>query len=124
MTAPAIRGIYHADVSADPELGRHRSRKHCVCVSVGSGLYLLVNTAHRELYNDFQIKASDYAFLSGVDRFISCHKPKEISTSSLIQRVGTLSNTDTRTVIAKIKASRAIPENDKTVIISELSATL
>ena len=77
MTAPAIKGIYIADVSGDPELGRHRSNKHCVCVSVGAGLYLLINTAHRELYNDFPIKASDYAFLFGVDRFISCHKPKK-----------------------------------------------
>jgi len=117
---PAIRGIYVADVSGDAELGKYRSMKHCVCVSVGEGRYLLINTLHRELYNDFMIKASDYGFLKGVDRFISCHKPSDFIPAQLIKKVGMLSDADTRTMMKKIQASRFMRQNIKAKILGEL----
>jgi len=123
MIAPSARGIYIADVSRDAEVGKYRATKHCVCVSVGEGWYLLINTHHRELYNDFLIKASDYGFLKGVDRFVSCRIPRPFTTAQLIKRVGTLSETDTRTMMKKIKASRFMRQAIKIKILDELSKT-
>ena len=124
MIAPATRGIYIADVSGDAEVGKYRSKKHCVCVSVGEGWYLLINTHHRELYNDFMIKASEYGFLNGVDRFISCRIPRPITTGQLIKKVGTLSEADTRTMMEKVKASRFMRNAVKEKILKELLKTL
>ena len=123
MIAPAPRGIYIVDVRDDPLLGKHRNTKHCVCVSVGEGRYLLINTHHREMYNDFILKASDYGFLKGVDRFLSCYSPQPFKPAQLVKKVGTLSDADTRVLISKIKTARFIHKLLKAKILDELSKT-
>ena len=120
MITPLVRRIYIADMRADADIGKHRGTKHCVCVSVSNGMYLLINTSHRDLYNDFQISASDYPFLNGVDRFLSCHKLRMINPRQLIREVGALSQKDTETVIMKITASKTISEGDKAIVMAEL----
>jgi len=123
MTTPAIRGIYIADVKDQANIGKHRSTKHCVCVSVGCGLYLLINTEHREMYDDFPLKASDYDFLHGVDRFLACRDPKVIKDEKIIRRVGTLSDADAKTVYEKIRASDILQPTIIKQVLSELWAS-
>jgi hypothetical protein len=91
-------------------------------VSVGTGKYLLINTEHRENYDDFRISASDYGFLNGVDRFLSCSRLFAFGPSKIKQKVGMLSEADTKTVIEKIGASGRIGAADKAVIRAELLA--
>jgi len=123
MITPVVRGIYIADVKDDTDIGRHRATKHCVCVSVGCGLYLLINTEHREKYDDFLLKASEYDFLNGVDRFLACHDPKVIKDEKLIRRVGTLSDVDAKTMYVKIRASTNIAPVEIKKVLAELWAS-
>jgi uncharacterized protein (TIGR02145 family) len=64
---PNISEVFVIDVSGVIE---YRDKKHCVCVSVAFDKYLLINTSHREIYDDFEIKSSDYAFLKLNNRFV------------------------------------------------------
>ena len=123
MIEPVVKGVYVADISGDKKLGRHRSTKHCVCVSVGAGKYLLINTHHRDEYDDFQINAENYDFLNGVDRFLSCREPRVIQPEKLLERVGTLSDADTKILYAKIETSKKIRKFDKLDILPELWKT-
>ena len=120
MTTPSARGIYIADVSSYAGFGEHRKTKHCVCVAVSGGMYLFINTSHRDMYDDFKISASDYKFLNGVDRFLSCRSARALDARHIIREVGTLSVKDTETVIAKISASDTIPDGDREFILAEL----
>ena len=42
----------------------YRDTKYCVCVSNLQNKYLFINTDHRTMYDDFEIKAEDYIFLN------------------------------------------------------------
>jgi hypothetical protein len=124
MITPQARGIYVVDVRGDAELAKYRDTKHCVCVAVGEGWYLFINTHQRKMYDDFILKASDYAFLKGIDRFLSCRHPRLYNSVKLIQKVGTLSDPDTRILIQKIQATRFIETTLKEKFLGELSKTL
>jgi len=124
MITPAARGIYIVDVCDDAVLGKYRKTKHCVCVSVGEGRYLLINTHHRKMYHDFILKASDYDFLKGVDRFLSCYTPQPFTPAQIIKKVGTLSEQDSRILMGKIQTARFIDKILKTKILDELSKTM
>ena len=43
----------------------YRNTKHCVCISVSREKYFIINTNHREMHDDFNIKSADYDFLKG-----------------------------------------------------------
>ena len=120
MIKPVARGVYLADVNG---LVPYRDTKHCVCVSAGGGRYFLVNTLHRDEYNDFPIKASDYAFLKGQDRCIACLQWILIPDERLLRHVGTLSDADAKTVYEKVKASHKIRKSVKKEILDELWKT-
>ena len=120
MTHPEIRGIYVLDVRGDKWLGKHRETKHCVCVSVGSGKYLAINTRHNPGYHDFMIHASNYAFLEGEDRFIGCGFLFTLDAAKILRKVGFLNDVDAKTVYDKIRASPNILPADKKVVHSEL----
>ena len=124
MIAPEARGIYIVDVRGDAELAKYRDTKHCVCVSVGEGWYLLINTHQRKMYEDFMLKASDYAFLKGIDRFLSCRHPRLYNPVKLIKKVGMLSDLDTCVLIGKIQTARFIETTLKEKFLDELSKTL
>ena len=119
MIDPQTKGIYLADVRG---IIRYRDTKHCVCVSAGNGIYYLVDTLHRAEYNDFQIKASNYAFLNGKDRYVSC-VPVAIPKSRLLCQVGVLSDTDTKTMYLKTEASHKIQRDEKKALLTELWKT-
>jgi len=120
MISPDIKGIYVADVS---DTVPHRNTKHCVCVSVGRGKYLLINTHHRPMYEDFILKASNYGFLNGLDRFLSCSSSHPIKPEKLFEKVGELSDADTKIMYEKIQKSQKIQSDDKKAILSELEKT-
>ena len=84
----------------------------------------MINTDHRERYDDFKIHASDYKFLNDEDRFLSCSRLFAIDPADIKKEVGTLNEADTRTLIEKIVASRNIPHDDKKDIIAELSNSI
>jgi len=120
MMTPVARGVYLADVNG---LVPYRDTKHCVCVSAGGGRYFLVNTIHRDEYNDFTIKASDYPFLKGKDRCVACLQWVAIPNDRLLRQVGTLSDADAKTVYEKVKASHKIRKSVKKEILDELWKT-
>ena len=121
MINPSIRSVYEVDVR---NLVDKRDNKYCVCVSIGSGKYLLINSKSRQIYNDFEIKAIDYQFLAGENRFISCSKLFVFDKTRLLRKVGTLSDSDTKKVIAKIYSTDKIPEPEKVDVIRELLQTV
>ena len=120
MISPSVRSVYLVNVAG---LLKHRDTKYCVCVSVGAGKYLFINTEHREHYDDFQINAKNYDFLAGVDRFLSCIGPTKIPPSRLIQKVGHLNDMDAKTMYVKIEESDLISDDDKEIILPELWKT-
>jgi len=121
MITPAVRGAYVANVEG---IVPHRKTKHCVCVSVAKGKYMMINTQHGESYDDFLIRASDYDFLMGEDRFLSCVRPFSLSSGRLIRKVGALSVADTHRLADKVIRSKTIPKPDRDTIIGELQDAL
>ncbi len=118
MTTPILLGVYVVDVK---DMIRYRDTKYGVCVSVGTGRYLLINTQHRGEYDELMIRASEYEFLNGVDRYLSCRQLFAFHPKKLIAKVGDLSSDDAKKLIAQIGTSRTIAKGDKFRIISELS---
>ena len=123
MITPTIRGIYIADVKDDEILGRFRGTKHCVCVAVGGGLFLLINTRQNTEYDDFTILADNYDFLNGEDRYLGCRHLLVRDDSKLLRKVGDLNDMDAKTVYEKIRASTHILDDDKQQVLSELWAS-
>jgi len=72
----------------------YRDMKWCVCVSVTKNNYLLINTHHRDMYEDFEIKASDYEFLDSIDRFVCYSTVWQFGLNELEAKVGNLSRDD------------------------------
>ena len=120
MITPEIKGIYVVDVTGAVP---HRATKHCVCVSVGNGKYITINTESRPEYGEVKIKASEHAFLKGVDRYVLCARILTREPENLLAKVGTLSDADTKIVYLKIKESVKIHEDDKKAILPDLWKT-
>ena len=123
MILPETRGVYIVDTAGSVS---KRKTKHCVCVSVGMGWYFLINSASREVFDDFPIKASDYDFLNGDDRYLGCSKMnmRTCAAGQLIKKVGQLSDADTRTVMKKVQQSNTLLNTEKHKILSELARVL
>jgi len=102
----------------------YRSSKHCVCISVSGDKYFLINTSHREMYDDFEIKSSDYGFLGGINRFVCCSRIHAFSSDSIIKKVGNLSCDDMTKIADKIQKSRVLDKAEKDSIIPELDKWL
>jgi hypothetical protein len=113
----AISDVLIIDVSGEIA---HRSTKHCVCISVLRDRYLLINTNHREIYDDFEVKSSDYRFLEGVDRFVCCFKTYNFNSSRIVKKVGNLNYSDMMKIVNKIQKSKSIDKMEKDAIMQEL----
>ena len=98
----------------------YRDTKYCVCVSILKDKYLLINTEHRSMYDDFKIEAKDYPFLQNEDRFVSCSKIHTFDFRRIIKSVGNLEIKDIKKIIEKIRNSRSIHKIDKDLILPEL----
>ena len=121
MTTPLVRSVYKVDVS---DIFQYRKEKHCVCVSVGWKRYLVINTKHYDMYDDFEIDASDYPFLKGRNRFVACRKLVERDSSKIKEEVGILSIADTVTAMKMIEKSDVISMVEKATVLAELSKAL
>ena len=102
----------------------YRNTKHCVCISVSKDRYFTINTNHREMYDDFQIKSSDYGFLGGIDRFVCCSGMHEFSSDKIIKKVGNINFDDMAKILDKIQKSKTIDKIDKDSVIPELDKWL
>lgn len=118
---PNISDVFIADFSNEFE---HRPRKHCVCVSVSSERYVIINTNHREAYDDFEIRSSNYDFLKSKNRFVSCVKLYGADSIKLIKRVGNLYRDDMLKVADKIQNSDVLDEIEKAAVLPELKKWL
>jgi len=102
----------------------HRDTKYCVCVSNLQNKYLFINTDHRTMYDDFEIKAEDYIFLNNKNRFIACSTIFSINPDRMIRNVGKLNIEDVKKIIDKIIKSRTISKIDKDSVLPELESWL
>ena len=98
----------------------YRNKKYCVCISVSPDKYFLINTNHREIYDDFEIKSSNYAFLENVNRFVCCSKMYEFDPGRIIRKAGNLNFDDMMKIIDKIQKSRVIGKKEKDSVIPAL----
>lgn len=104
-----------------------RDTKYCVCVSVARNKYVLIDTQHREMYDDFQISAKKYDFLKGIDRYVSCSAIYEFDNSrikNIDQVIGVLQYDDMKKIIEKIRNSKVIKQIDKDSVLPELEEWL
>jgi len=94
-----------------------RDEKICVCIVTGEkDKYLLINSKSREKYDDFEIKQSDYTFLSH-DSHISCSRTVELKKDRIIKKLGTLNHRDMQKILDKIRKSTLLPSEEKESII-------
>jgi hypothetical protein len=118
---PNLSDVFIADFSNEFE---HRPRKHCVCVSVSPERYVVINTYHREMYDDFEISSADYGFLEFKNRFVSCVKLYGADSVKLINHVGNLYREDMIKVANKIQDSEVLDDLEKASVIPELKKWL
>ena len=76
------------------------------------------------MYDDFTIKSSDYDFLGGIDRFVSCSMIHEFSPDKIIKKAGSLNFGDMARIVNKIQNSRILDKVDKDSVIPELDKWL
>lgn len=99
----------------------NRETKHCICISVSKDKYLVINTEHRQIYDDFEIKASDYPFLKGKDRFVCCASVHKFPPEKIIsESVGKLKYSDMLKIIDKIQNSKFLNQSEKNDILPDL----
>lgn len=99
----------------------HRKTKHCVCIATSQNKYFIINTEHREIYDDFRISANDYAFLRGIDRFVSCSRMFQFTQDKIVRKVGKLNYRDMLKLIDKVQNSEILDDTDKSSILPELT---
>jgi len=102
----------------------YRDIKFCVCVSAQTDRYLYINTNHRDMYDDFQIKSSDYEFLNSKDRFVGCVKLHHFDSDKMLNKVGNLNRDDMLKIFNKIQKSENITQTDKDSVMPELRGWL
>lgn len=99
----------------------NRENKHCVCISVSKNAFLVINTLHREIYDDFEISAKDYSFLKNQNRFVSCSKILYIQNDKIKTfSLGKLNYKDILKIIDKIQNSKILETSEKYKILTEL----
>jgi len=101
-----------------------RSTKHCICISVSNNRFLVINTEHRQIYDDFEIKAKDYPFLKNVNRFVCCSQIYHFDQSRFLNNkipVGQLKYQDIVKIIDKIQKSEILDETDQSAVLLELN---
>ena len=102
----------------------YRATKHCVCISLSEDKYLMINTNHRKMYDDFEIKSSDYGFLKGTNRFVCCSGMYEFPAGKVIDKVGKLNRDDMAKILDKIQNSKILTKRDKDSVIPGLDKWL
>lgn len=117
---PSISEVILMDVS---KIMPERAEKYCVCISAGDGKYFYINSEHREIYDDFEIKSSDYSFLSR-DSYVSCHKAHVLDNEFIIRKLGNFGYDDMLKILNKIQNSKNINKAESSALIIELEEWL
>jgi len=76
------------------------------------------------MYDDFEIKSSDYEFLNSVNRSVSCLKLHHFDSNRIIEKVGNLNRGDMVKILDKIQNSKDIKKIDKDSVLPELKKWL
>jgi len=113
---PQISEVYVMNVSEKLE---HRTTKHCICISAGNGKYVLINSEHREMYDDFKINASDYDFLKQ-DSYVGCAEAIVLEKERIIRKVGNIKYEDMLKILEKIRGPRHIAKPNRVEMALEL----
>jgi len=100
-----------------------RTTKYCVCVSAGNDRYFYINSEHREMYDDFKIKAADYDFLTH-DSYVGCHEAYLLRKELIIRKLGNLNYEDMLKVLDKIQNSRRMAKIERKNLILEFETWL
>jgi hypothetical protein len=87
-------------------------------------MYLLINTEHRKIYDDLEIKASDYEFLGSINRFVECSELFRIEQKFFIKKVGSLYREDMIKITEKIRKSKFLTAAEKKTVLPELEKWL
>jgi hypothetical protein len=92
-------------------------------VSAGSNRYFLINSEHREMYDDFEIKSSNYSFLKK-DSYVGCSETIVLKEEFIIKNVGRLKYDDMRKILEKIQKSKHIAKPEREDMALELEEWL
>lgn len=103
------------------KLFKYRDTKHCVCVSVSNNKFLVINSNHRDKYDDFEIKSTDYAFLNSMNRFVCCSETYTFNNAEIIKKVGNLNRNDMVKIVEKIINSKILSDMEKNTVLPELN---
>ena len=117
---PNISDVVLMDVS---KIMPERATKYCVCISAGDDRYFFINSEHREMYDDFKIKASDYGFLTH-DSHVCCHEAYRLGNELIIRKLGNLNYDDMLRISVKIQNSRRITKTERKTLAFELETWL
>jgi len=117
---PNISDVVLMDVS---KIMPERATKYCICVSASNDRYFYINSEHREMYDDFKIKASDYDFLTH-DSYIGCHEAYLLKKELIIRKLGNLNYDDMLKISDKVRNSKRMVKTDKKALIIELETWL
>lgn len=117
---PNISDVILMDVS---KVMPERTTKYCVCVSAGNDRYFYINSEHRQIYDDFKIKASDYDFLTH-DSYVGCHEAYRLGKELIIRKLGNLNYDDMLKILDKIQKSKRIAKTERKALIFEVETWL
>ena len=118
---PSISEVVVVDVS---KIFKHRPTKYCVCVSVSTDKYMMINTNHRDAYDDFEIESSEYVFLKHKNRFVACSEMFYVNPNTIIRSVGNLNHRDMAKIVDKIQQSKIMDKIEKDSVLPELNKWL
>jgi hypothetical protein len=113
-----ISEVYIIDVS---KIMPHRTTKYGICVSAGENRYFLINSDHREIYDD--LKISNYDFLKH-DSYVGCSKAHEFEKELIKERIGAIDYDDMAKILDKVKKSKHLDDATIETISYELETWL
>jgi len=116
-----ISGVYKVNTVG---LIEFRQKKICVCISIAFNKYFLINSDHREIYDDFEIASPIYTFTNYKNRFVCCSRTISFDTDRLIEKVGNFNRNDMIRILNKIQTSEILIDDNKESIITELQIWL
>jgi hypothetical protein len=76
------------------------------------------------MYDDFEIKSTDYKFLGTENRFVSCLKMYGSDSIKLLKHVGNLYREDMVKIVDKIQNSKVLDKIEKDFVVHELKEWL
>ncbi|MCL2282182.1 MAG: hypothetical protein FWC26_02580 [Fibromonadales bacterium] len=101
----------------------YRKTKYCVCVSAGKNKCFLINSEHREMYDDFKISALNYSFLEN-DSYVGCSEAFELKEELIIKKCGVIDYNDMVKILDKVKKSEHLDEAVIEIIVQEFERWL